>query len=1146
MERNTALVTLAVCALTLTVISRASATDCNSNGIPDTADIAAGTSLDCNRDAQPDECALTAPRQVTRLVGPDTQPEDFFGLRMDAATDILVVGAPEHAEFGYRSGAAYVFEFAGNAWQESAKLTAEDASPDDRFGWSVSIDGDAIAVGAPVEGNSKTGAVYIFQRTGGQWLQTGKVTALDGSAMDEFGHSVDLSGDRLLVGAFSDNVTGLYSGSAYLFARSGGTWQQVAKLTSSDLAASDRFGAALSLEGKTAIIGSFGDDDFGNNTGSAYVFEEAGGAWQETAKLLANDAGTNGYFGGSVSLSGDHVAIGAANGAAYIFHRDEGVWTQTDRLTAANAPMGEKLGAAVRLRSGSLIVNASSSVPDAPRFNAAYVFRDSGAWTQFARVTTSGATANEIIGSDVVLNARHAFISSLIVDEEDALIGGGAVYAFELTADCNENGVIDTCDLAGGTSSDCNGNGWPDECDIASAVASDCNANHIPDDCDLAGGTSRDCNANAAPDECDIAGGASPDCDGNGGPDECDIAAGTAADCTGNAVPDRCDIQSGATPDCDASGVPDICELSAGTSADCNINGVPDACDIASGTDQDCNANIIPDGCEADCNTNAHPDDCDIAAGTDADCDANGLPDACDLAAGLVRDCNGNALLDDCELAAGSATDCNGNSAVDVCELGNPLERALFELTNGASYQFGSGIATVDDTAFVTAPNESLPAGRTGAVYLFRANEPAGSWHPAGKWVSPVDFPFGDFGAAIATDGNRVAITQRQSFGGRVFIYERASGDDDAWQLIGDLTPLSPDDDGFGASVAISGDTVIVGAPEYIGLNQRGAAYVFRRVSGTWQQITLLRAWDTSSFERFGRSVALDGDVAAVASLWQHPQQPSNLRASVYLFRNPGSSPWTNVAKLTAADIGATRLYQDQIALRDGTLAVAGTVPSESIWGSKSSIYLLREQSPSQWRPAAVLTPQALSEVWSVLSFAFDGDTVVMGGQVPFGPAPGPRRTFLFRATDPERLHWHQFGVLADGDTANGNLQSLKSAVGTRYALFSDFNSAARVHVFDLHSTTHDCNGNLAPDVCDLAADPAIDCNGDGLLDACQPVGDVNADGLVDLIDHAAFAGCLGGVGGILTAPCCLADLDGDGDADLADFAGLQRSLGEW
>jgi|GEM_PF-4785120 len=140
-------------------------------------------------------------------------------------------------------------------------------------------------------------------------------------------------------------------------------------------------------------------------------------------------------------------------------------------------------------------------------------------------------------------------------------------------ADCNDNGLMDSCEVGG--TLDCNNNGRPDLCDLYDGTSGDCNGNLVPDECDIAGGLSKDCNFNGRPDECEP--GHNKDCNSNGVPDLCDIYAGTSTDCNRNAVPDECEPQ---------------------WNLDCNNNGVKDICDIASGYSQDLDGNWVPDECQ--------------------------------------------------------------------------------------------------------------------------------------------------------------------------------------------------------------------------------------------------------------------------------------------------------------------------------------------------------------------------------------------------------------------------------------------------------------------------------------------------------------------------------------------------------------------
>jgi len=205
---------------------------------------------------------------------------------------------------------------------ETAKLTADDGAGNDWFGWAVSLSGDTALIGARHDDYYR-GSAYIFRETGGVWSQVAKLTAANGAEYDYFGISVCLSGDTALIGA-SGSSAPLDGGSAYVFRETDGVWSQVAKLTADDAALGDGFGVSVSLSGATALIGAPGD---GFDSGSAYVFRETGGVWQQVAKVTAADGAVDDYFGGSVFLSGDTALIGAHGdddngtngGSAYVF-----------------------------------------------------------------------------------------------------------------------------------------------------------------------------------------------------------------------------------------------------------------------------------------------------------------------------------------------------------------------------------------------------------------------------------------------------------------------------------------------------------------------------------------------------------------------------------------------------------------------------------------------------------------------------------------------------------------------------------------------------------------------------------------------------------------------------------------------------------
>ena len=143
--------------------------------------------------------------------------------------------------------------------------------------------------------------------------ETQKLLAGDGSAGDYFGQSVSITGNTAIVGSWQDNDNGDLSGSAYIFEKINGTWTQIAKLLPSDGAAGDLFGCRVSISGDTAIVGAYANDENGTDSGSAYIFEKINGTWtnNETQKLLASDGSTDDLFSYSVSISGNVAIVGA-------------------------------------------------------------------------------------------------------------------------------------------------------------------------------------------------------------------------------------------------------------------------------------------------------------------------------------------------------------------------------------------------------------------------------------------------------------------------------------------------------------------------------------------------------------------------------------------------------------------------------------------------------------------------------------------------------------------------------------------------------------------------------------------------------------------------------------------------------------------
>jgi hypothetical protein len=266
---------------------------------------------------------------VVKLNAGDAAAGDQFGSSVAVEADTLVAGAP-FADGG--EGAAYVFNRSpGGLWSQSARLAPSGNPGSINFGSSIDLAGNTIVIGAPGAG---TGAVYVFNADReGVWAQTTTLIPADAEAGDFAGTSVALSGDTILVGASLEDAAGDSSGSVYAFVRAGdGTWSQQAKLIAADAAPGDLFGDAVALTADIAIIGARADDDAGTGSGSAYVFTRSpSDIWSQQAKLVASDAATAGLFGASLSFDGRQLAVGAPGaGRAYVF--DSPAWFETAAL----------------------------------------------------------------------------------------------------------------------------------------------------------------------------------------------------------------------------------------------------------------------------------------------------------------------------------------------------------------------------------------------------------------------------------------------------------------------------------------------------------------------------------------------------------------------------------------------------------------------------------------------------------------------------------------------------------------------------------------------------------------------------------------------------------------------------------------------
>ncbi len=357
--------------------------------------------------------------------------------------------------------ASLIWSGEGYAQCQVQKLLASDAESGDSFGFSSAIDGDWAAVGAPYESDIavNSGAVYVFQRVGGSWVETQKLKASDASFGSVFGSSVAIAGSVLVVGATYDSPQGIAAaGAAYVFERVGPTWTETAKLVAGDPDPQDFLGSAVATTGNRILVSAYGDDAHGSDAGAAYVFDRIGSTWVQTGKLMGNDTLPFDGLGRSVSLFGDQALVGTANkdgpggsrqGAAYVFEKGPTGWTQVQKLLANDGAANNFFGQSVALLDTQAFVGANGrSNPGAQYGGAVYAFEKTiSGWVQSQEFWATDTGQVNQLGIAMAISGDHLVVSA--PSDDDGGSSSGSAYDFRLSGSTwIEAGKLLTLDAA--------------------------------------------------------------------------------------------------------------------------------------------------------------------------------------------------------------------------------------------------------------------------------------------------------------------------------------------------------------------------------------------------------------------------------------------------------------------------------------------------------------------------------------------------------------------------------------------------------------------------------------------------------------------------------------------------------------------------
>jgi len=439
--------------------------------------------------------SATAPAAATVAINGETlspgTPWQTPTLNIGSNVFAIVVSQPGHANRDYT-----VTVMRGPNQQGS--VVGASSTGGDLVGFSVAISGDTLVVGAPNEDSdavgingdgsndlsNDSGAAYVFVRSGDTWTQQAYLKASNTDVSDEFGRSVAIDGDTIVVGAYHEDssIPGIngngsdngasFAGAAYVFVRSDGTWTQQAYLKASNPSASDEFGSSVAISGDTVAIGAYLEDsastgvngtqgdESATNAGAVYVFTRDGITWSQQAYLKASNTGANDRFGREVAISGDTLIAGAYfedsiatgingdetsngaadSGAAYIFVRNGLTWSQQAYVKASNTEGADFFGWSVGISGDTVVVGARDESSAATTINgdgtnntaadsgAAYVFVRSGmSWSQQAYLKASNTDPTDrfgwsvsISGDAIVVGARQEDSAATGIDGDSA------------------------------------------------------------------------------------------------------------------------------------------------------------------------------------------------------------------------------------------------------------------------------------------------------------------------------------------------------------------------------------------------------------------------------------------------------------------------------------------------------------------------------------------------------------------------------------------------------------------------------------------------------------------------------------------------------------------------------------------------------
>ncbi len=357
------------------------------------------------------------------LQGPDEANNAYFGDSVAMDGNVAVVGAWLHPSGGSRRGQVYIYRYNGASWVEEQILQASDEVDDANFGMSVAVNGNVVVVGAWLHpsGGSYRGQAYVYRYNGTTWTEEQILQASDEATNANFGVSVSVTGNVAVVGAFFHPSGGMHRGQAYVYRYNGSTWPEEQILQASDEVDDAYFGNAVAASGNVAVIGAYAHPSGGMRRGQAYVFRYNGATWSQEQVLEASDEVNAAYFGNAIAVGGNVVMVGAyqhssggtMRGQAYIYRYNGATWPEEQILEASDEVNTAYFGNSLAFNRSVALVGAALHSSGGTTRGQAYVYRYNGAtWLEEQILQASDEADKAQFGFSIAVNSRVCLVGA--------------------------------------------------------------------------------------------------------------------------------------------------------------------------------------------------------------------------------------------------------------------------------------------------------------------------------------------------------------------------------------------------------------------------------------------------------------------------------------------------------------------------------------------------------------------------------------------------------------------------------------------------------------------------------------------------------------------------------------------------------------